>query len=64
MINCSSSRNLPETTLSRVQCTISLAFEIIWFRATTTFELHEGVHVLKHGHEQSERKSRQRPDRS
>ena len=27
---------------------------INWFRATTAFELDEGVHVLKHGHEQSE----------
>ena len=37
---------MPETTLLRVQCTISLAFEIIWFRATTAFELDEGVHIF------------------
>ena len=37
---------MPETTLTRGQCTISFAFEIIWFRAKTVFELGEGVHVF------------------
>ena len=54
MINCFIKSQPARNYIIACSVYYFLAFEIIWFRATTAFELDEGVHVLKHGHEQSE----------